>query len=186
MLPCDVGCARWVGLPHARRVARAHGSRIAARIGDSVRAGAGAGSPGTRERPRVMRRACGARRDAGRGAFFVMLIVVILYKAVNARPRAPPTRAFHCISDRSTGAIGAHIWKPATPGAGARARVHTTSSLQQSPVTSREPSLYRVARFPAFSIRSDHGATASCSFPRSDGRGHAKRVATWGPHGASV
>jgi hypothetical protein len=37
MLPCDVGCARWVGLPHARRVARAHGSRgIAARIGVEI------------------------------------------------------------------------------------------------------------------------------------------------------
>lgn len=90
---------------------------------------------------------CTERRGSWRIAIFRHVVNVILYKAVNARPRAPPTRAIHCISDRSTGAIGAHIWKPAPPGA--RARVHTTSSLQQSPVTSREPSLYRVARFPA-------------------------------------
>lgn len=78
MLPCDVGCARWVGLPHARRVARAHGSRIAARIGDSVRAGAGAGSPGTRERPRVMRAVHGETRVAARHFSSCVVILILV------------------------------------------------------------------------------------------------------------
>ena len=97
---------------------------------------------------------CTERRGSWRIAIFRHVVNVILYNYYSIKPlmHAPePHRQGqsieHCISDRSTGAIGAHIWKPAPPGA--RARVHTTSSLQQSPVTSREPSLYRVARFPA-------------------------------------